>query len=536
MPMNKEIHSYLSFLSFCLSDTRPVPSCVSSINWTKLLEFAKKQTVVGIFAERLLNDNEALLHDEGFLSNKPTDEDVMAWMSAKNMVTTLNKKVDEVAVWTAKNFKATGYDACILKGQGAALLYPHKAMRTPGDVDVWVRKTRENTAGKRRKTQGEIDSEIHDIIQYVHKIVPKAKACYHHIDFISPKGVSIEVHYRPQWLNNPWHNRRLQCFFQEMAEEQFTNYVHLSNSTKDTAVPTIDFNVVFMLAHLYNHLLHEGIGLRQLIDYYELLKRRQESGDTSKTDIAKTIDRLGLMPIAGAVMWLLKEFLGLEAECLIVPPNERLGKVVLREMVAGGNFGKYDERTLSGAYNSPFMKTFNASSGTCVSHGISRPNVYGSLGSGCIIGGGGSSISKCTDRSTYLSEFFNTHLHSVSKSSIFALAREAYRCFPFFIFRHFVFPSQPKVTVKVALSASHYGRFCFPVWPFHDVKEPHRKNFFVFLVIREWSFRSAFRPLTFLMSRIFAFFNSSCYTMGRHDLAAVLYSSFAFSLFFSGLA
>lgn len=356
MPMNKEIHSYLSFLSFCLSDTRPVPSCVSSINWTKLLEFAKKQTVVGIFAERLLNDNEALLHDEGFLSNKPTDEDVMAWMSAKNMVTTLNKKVDEVAVWTAKNFKATGYDACILKGQGAALLYPHKAMRTPGDVDVWVRKTRENTAGKRRKTQGEIDSEIHDIIQYVHKIVPKAKACYHHIDFISPKGVSIEVHYRPQWLNNPWHNRRLQCFFQEMAEEQFTNYVHLSNSTKDTAVPTIDFNVVFMLAHLYNHLLHEGIGLRQLIDYYELLKRRQESGDTSKTDIAKTIDRLGLMPIAGAVMWLLKEFLGQEAECLIVPPNERLGKVVLREMVAGGNFGKYDERTLSGAYNSPFMK------------------------------------------------------------------------------------------------------------------------------------------------------------------------------------
>ena len=145
MPMNKEIHSYLSFLSFCLSDTRPVPSCVSSINWTKLLEFAKKQTVVGIFAERLLNDNEALLHDEGFLSNKPTDEDVMAWMSAKNMVTTLNKKVDEVAVWTAKNFKATGYDACILKGQGAALLYPHKAMRTPGDVDVWVRKTREKS-------------------------------------------------------------------------------------------------------------------------------------------------------------------------------------------------------------------------------------------------------------------------------------------------------------------------------------------------------------------------------------------------------
>lgn len=51
---------------------------------------------------------------------------------------------------------------------------------------------------------------------------------------------------------------------------------------------------------------------------------------------------LGLEKIAGAVMWVLSEVLGLEEKYLIAPKKERLGRVLLAEILNGGNFGQYD--------------------------------------------------------------------------------------------------------------------------------------------------------------------------------------------------
>ena len=77
--------------------------------------------------------------------------------------------------------------------------------------------------------------------------------------------------------------------------------------TPGYAVPTWEFNVVFQLSHIFKHLLQEGIGLRQLIDYYYLLCNRPD--DSSVENIKKTIQHLGLSPIAGAVMWIMKNVL-----------------------------------------------------------------------------------------------------------------------------------------------------------------------------------------------------------------------------------
>ena len=36
-------------------------------------------------------------------------------------------------------------------------------------------------------------------------------------------------------------------------------------------IPTVEFNIIFQLTHIYSHLMNEGIGLRQLLDYYYVL-------------------------------------------------------------------------------------------------------------------------------------------------------------------------------------------------------------------------------------------------------------------------
>lgn len=59
------------------------------------------------------------------------------------------------------------------------------------------------------------------------------------------------------------------------------------------------------------------------------------------------LEHLGLAKIAGAVMWVLKEVLGLEEKYLIAPVDERRGRFLLSEIMRGGNFGMYGtEKTL----------------------------------------------------------------------------------------------------------------------------------------------------------------------------------------------
>lgn len=53
---------------------------------------------------------------------------------------------------------------------------------------------------------------------------------------------------------------------------------------------------------------------------------------------------LGLWEFAGAVMYVLREVMGLDEKRMICAPDERRGRLLLEEIMAGGNFGHYDER------------------------------------------------------------------------------------------------------------------------------------------------------------------------------------------------
>ena len=159
----------------------------------------------------------------------------------------VNEAVTKVAGW----FQKKGFRICILKGQGNALMYPNSLHRTAGDIDIWV-------SGKPT-----------DIIRFVHTVAPKQKASYHHIDFPAVDGIPVEVHYRPCYMQSLLHNHRLQQYFLQHAEEQFSHLVEVGG--KKVAVPTASFNAVFQLVHIYNHLFQEGIGMRQLVDYYFVL-------------------------------------------------------------------------------------------------------------------------------------------------------------------------------------------------------------------------------------------------------------------------
>ncbi|MFQ9405979.1 MAG: nucleotidyltransferase family protein [Segatella copri] len=219
----------------------------------------------------------------------------------------------------------SGYLHCILKGQGNALLYPDPYMRTPGDIDIYL-------SGCRRK-----------IMKYVDQVCPNQVMRYHHVNFPVMK-TAIEVHFTPSYMFFPVHNRRMQKWFKKVMDLQCSNVVTLPDGYGEITVPTMSFNVIYILSHLYRHVFTEGIGLRQLIDYYFVLVMSEERRVKNLTALQRELKYLGLWKFAGAVMYVLHEALGLPEAKMIAPIDVNEGRFLLAEIMRGGNFGQYDTR------------------------------------------------------------------------------------------------------------------------------------------------------------------------------------------------
>ena len=242
--MEKRHQIFFDFLRFCIGSEAEIPSSLKEADWKELYRIAQKQCLMGI-----LFDGIKKLPAEHVEMEK---ELLLRWMAESKMLEKANVRLNDAAIQVTEWFRMKGFSTCILKGQGNALMYPNPYSRTPGDIDIWVE------GGDKR------------VISFVRSISPHEKACYHHIEFPSYKGVEVEVHYRPSFLLCFWHNRELQKYYERVKEEQFSHRVMLGEQG-EIAIPTVEFNLIFQLTHIYAHLMNEGIGLRQLLDYYFVL-------------------------------------------------------------------------------------------------------------------------------------------------------------------------------------------------------------------------------------------------------------------------
>ena len=242
--MLKQQKIFFDFLRFCIGSAKEIPDTLKEADWQEIYRVAKKQCLMGV-----LFDGIKKLPAEHVGMKK---ELLLQWMAESQMLEKANVRLNDAVIQVSEWFRKKGFRICILKGQGNALMYPNPYSRTPGDIDIWVE------GGDKR------------VISFVRSISPHEKACYHHIEFPSYKGVEVEVHYRPSFLLCFWHNRKLQKYYERVKEEQFSHRVMLGEQG-EIAIPTVEFNLIFQLTHIFSHLMNEGIGLRQLVDYYYVL-------------------------------------------------------------------------------------------------------------------------------------------------------------------------------------------------------------------------------------------------------------------------
>ena len=238
--MLKQQKIFFDFLRFCIGSAKEIPGSLKKADWKELYAIAQKQALLGVLFHGIRQLPKQLAPEQKLL---------MQWMVMAEQIRKQNIRLFQDSVKVCQNFENEGFANCILKGQGNALLYPDPYMRTPGDIDIYL-------SGGRRK-----------IMKYVDQVCPNQVMRYHHVDFPVMK-TAIEVHFTPSYMFCPIHNRRMQKWFEEVMGEQCNHRVSLPDGYGEIHVPQVSFNVIYILSHLYRHIFTEGIGLRQLLDYY----------------------------------------------------------------------------------------------------------------------------------------------------------------------------------------------------------------------------------------------------------------------------
>ena len=321
---------FFELLQVSLGNQNKLSSIPSDKEWAILYAESERQALTGI-----------LLHgiDRLPVEQRPSQAILLQWIGVGQLIEQRNHLMDERCLELLTKLKEVGLTATILKGQGIAQLYDKglRPLRQSGDIDVYVdcgQKKALAFAKSQRQKNMEWD--------------------YKHLHLNLWDDTEVEMHYRVEVLLNVWKNRKLQKWFKTHTEHLFghidftdttgqeTN-TNLTNDTNRIVTPTVEFNVFYILLHIYRHFLYEGVGLRQIVDYYYVLRTVHGEG-LMVQDYVGAVRDFGMEKFAKGLMWVLHETLGMPCDWMLWEPDEKEGKYILEQVMTGGNFGHHDKR------------------------------------------------------------------------------------------------------------------------------------------------------------------------------------------------
>ena len=359
---------FLELLQVAVGQRRCLYKVLNREEWGLMYELFKKHALLGVGYVAI----QKLPREQW--PHKPL---VLKWIGVAEQIKIRNVALTEECCEVVRQMVHDGIGAVVIKGQSNWENYPEelREYRNPGDIDVWT--TLINDEGLKINDSGiPIAVQTRDSVEYeyykgVRGIIEYArlqrrfredkslfKPLYYHVEYHTDKGTEVEMHYRPSFLCSPVRNMRMQRWFKEQFDVCLKNKCQLG-----FPVLTPSVNVVYQLVHLYRHVFEGGIGLRQLMDYYFVLrvwhndvmkcKDLQSQGMwseglgtsvMSKEEVISVLSSFGMSKFTAAVMYVLQEVFAMPAHYYICEPNEKEGRKLLAEIMQGGNFGQYDTR------------------------------------------------------------------------------------------------------------------------------------------------------------------------------------------------
>ena len=344
--MNKVEDKLLDILRYeVLAQDRPDNNTISLEESKQLLRLAKEHTVQGVVANAVINNKIHIVTQQTQESDrkKIIYDFVMFDVMQKHHYENYKQALVDFA--SLMNKYHIPY--VIFKGMAVAQFYPSPYSRSMGDVDFYVPSSHFMQAVDVIENHWKVTIERDEIEKHY---------CF---DF---HGIRFEMHYKIETFGSVKHQK----YFNQMIDITFSKTTSFSLNGIGLAMLPVVEDLLVVFKHWFNHLLLEGIGLRQTLDLAVLLNAYKDKIDVAL--LQKHLQAIGYWKAFKAMVAMMEKRFGLvcaNSYCHLESTDYTYGDRLLREVLTSGNFGRkaYKNHTQGGKKS---METAQRALGHCL--------------------------------------------------------------------------------------------------------------------------------------------------------------------------
>jgi len=280
---------------------------------------AEEQTVLGV----LFRGIEIIAHSDIEDINIPKDI-WYQWFAINEQIKAHNDFVNRELCTLASFLSKMSIDYRIVKGQIVATCYPVPNLRQSGDIDIWI--------------GNDVFVQCEQLIEKELNVFVLHNGSEKHVE-LQINGVLYELHNRLATIAIKKH----QWYLDKLVEQDEVMVVKVGEIEIPTLSPTV--NALYIFIHLFFHLVHNGVGLRQLCDWMMWLHKYKDEID--REALRRHLDQMRLYRPYCVLGTILVYNLGLPKEEFpfeIKSKDKNRSRKVLQDIMESGNFGHKKEK------------------------------------------------------------------------------------------------------------------------------------------------------------------------------------------------
>lgn len=314
--MTKEQELLIELLAHSISGSE-IEFNTENIDWQALVDESVAQTVCLVAFDCAIS-----------LKNKIPEHIYTQWFNHAYRFIAVNYLVEKSQKELTQILLKGDFPYVILKGLSSASFYEKSELRMLGDVDFLI--------------QNDEKQQIKEIlIKDGYKVSHENHIC--HIVFTKPKA-HLEMHFEISGIPNGENGDIIREYMKDAIE----NAVEKTHAEQSFFAPTDYHHAVILLLHMQHHILGEGIGLRQLMDWACFVHKTYDMPFWDEK-VIPILQKVGLFEFANVFTALCVKFFKINAPSWITPREDQLLNELLEDIFSAGNFGKKDKkRTGSG--------------------------------------------------------------------------------------------------------------------------------------------------------------------------------------------
>lgn len=216
-------------------------------------------------------------------------------------------------------FRLENIRCAVLKGSGVAACYPRPALRSLGDIDIWVE------CGRLR--------EATEILTRNGYIAQKGDHTFH--IGLERESTYVELHYAISEIPDNAGGQRVKAImadaFDHLCNKTMNGYTFPILSPKHQALS--------LLLHMERHMMDGGIGLRQLTDWHVFVL--SVDAQTFQANVVPALRESGLLRFAMVLTYACVLYLGVNSAhvpwCHDI--SRALADEMMMDILESGNFG-----------------------------------------------------------------------------------------------------------------------------------------------------------------------------------------------------